>query len=59
MQQKAIILKFRAKGGHYQSEGLVCNQGAYADSRKDAVDRLLIFICIYSPELMPEKLKLG
>ncbi len=43
--QKAIILKFGVKGGHYWSEGFVCLsviRGAYADNLTDAVDRLLI-----------------
>ncbi len=47
MQQKAITVKFRAKGGHYQSEVLVCLSvisGACADNLADAVERLLILI---------------
>ncbi len=45
MQQRAIIVKFGAKGGHYRSEGFVCMSvisRACADNHADAVDWLLI-----------------
>ena len=44
MQQKAISIKFGAKGGHYRSDGFVflsVISGACADNLTDAADRLL------------------
>ncbi len=47
-QQRAITVKFGAKGGHYRSKGHVCLSvisRACADNCADAVDRLLISKC--------------
>ncbi len=45
VQQRAITVKFGAKGGHYRSKGYVCLSvisRACADNRADAVDQLFM-----------------